>query len=412
MPRLPLTLLLALACLAGAASAQQPGAGTTPAASASAAAVPADPASAAAAPATAQPASAGVRAGPPPGFAAPPLPKPDENNAQRARSQPGNNAPFWRQVRNSGEQAGYTSLPGPEMGVLVQSFTQYPGSRFTTAGEAWRQVRNLWILPYGGALLLITLVALAIFYFAKGPIGKEVPEGGRRIERFTPFERAAHWVNAIAFVVLAVSGIFMAFGKFFLLPVLGSTIFGLLTYGLKTVHNLVGPLFAVSLAIVFFTFVRDNRPTRADWVWVKRAGGMIGQHGEVPSHRFNAGEKFVFWIGVLLLGVIVVASGLVLDMVLPGIEYTRRNMQVANLVHAVSTVLMMAMFIGHTYMGTIGMKGAYKAMRHGYVDERWAHAHHALWADDIESGRIPAERSRRAREGTPVVPPATSERPA
>jgi formate dehydrogenase subunit gamma len=55
--------------------------------------------------------------------------------------------------------------------VLIQPFVQYPGSRFTTAGEAWRQVRNNWIIPYGGALLAISLLAIAIVYWTKGPFG-------------------------------------------------------------------------------------------------------------------------------------------------------------------------------------------------------------------------------------------------
>jgi formate dehydrogenase subunit gamma len=54
---------------------------------------------------------------------------------------------------------------------------------------------------------------------------------------------------------------------------------------------------------------------------------------------------------------------------------------------------MMAMFIGHIYMGTLGMRGAYKAMRTGYVDETWAKEHHELWYDDVKAGKIPAQRS-------------------
>ena len=170
--------------------------------------------------------------GPPAGFVAPAEPKADETNAERAKSQPGNNAPFWRAVRESGQQQGVTNLPGAEKGTLIQSFVQYPGSRFTTAGEAWRQVRNRWIIPYGGSLLLIVVVAIGLFYWRKGALG-HATGGGRSIERFTPFERAAHWCNAIAFVVLAVSGLVMAFGKFVLLPVMGGTLFGWLTYALE-----------------------------------------------------------------------------------------------------------------------------------------------------------------------------------
>ena len=340
--------------------------------------------------------------GPPAGFVAPAEPKADENNAQRAKTQPGNNAPVWRAVRESGTQPGLTSLPGPEMGVLIQPFVQYPGSKFTTAGEAWRQVRNQWLIPYGGALLLIVMGAIALFYWRKGALGGHEVNSGRVIERFTPLERSAHWANAIAFVLLAISGIVIAFGKFFLLPVLGPTLFGWLSYGLKNVHNFVGPVFAVSLVIVFITFVRDNLPSKGDWIWLRKAGGILSNK-EVPSHRFNAGEKVVFWGGVMALGLAVVASGLVMNNLVPGWGNTRGEMQIAHMVHGASSVLMMAMFAGHIYIGTIGMKGAYGAMRTGYVDEAWAQAHHEWWYDDVKAGKIPAQRSVAA--ATPMARP-------
>ena len=336
--------------------------------------------------------------------AGPALPQPGETNAERARSQPGNNAPFWRDVRDSGNQPGYTSLPGPEMGQLIQGFVQYPGSRVTTAGEAWRQVRNDWIIPYGGSLMLVALVALALVYVGKGPLGGHVPDTGRKIERFSPFERAAHWLNAAAFVVLAVSGIVMAFGKFLLLPVLGSSMFGWLAYMLKTMHNFVGPLFAVTLLVVILTFARDNLPRDGDWQWLVRFGGMFGGQ-EVPSHRFNAGEKLIFWLGVLALGVLVAVSGIVLNQIAPGIANTRAQMQVAHMLHAAAAMLMMAMFLGHIYMGTIGMRGAYAAMRHGWVDEGWAKEHHALWYDDVKTHHVPAKRSS---DATPAAQPRTT----
>jgi formate dehydrogenase subunit gamma len=336
--------------------------------------------------------------GAPPGFVAPADPKPDDSNAARAVSQPGNNAPFWRAVRESGNQSGYTSLPGAEQGVLIQSFVQYPGSMYTTAGEAWRQVRNNWIIPYGGSLLIIAALAVALFYFAKGSLGLHEAETGRKIERFTYFERAAHWTNAIAFVTLAVSGIVMAFGKFFLLPILGGTLFGWLTYALKNLHNFAGPLFAVSLLVVILTFIKDNLPSKDDLVWLAKGGGLFsGAH--VPSHRFNAGEKILFWVGVFTLGLVVVGSGLVLDKLVPGMLYTRGEMQIAHMIHASAAALMMAAFIGHIYMGTLGMKGAFSAMKTGYVDETWAKEHHELWYNDIKAGRIPAQRSQ-----TPSAP--------
>lgn len=320
----------------------------------------------------------------------------EQTNGERAKVQPGNNAPMWRQVGTG--VTGYSSLPkseAPEAGNLIQPFVQYPGSRLTNAGEAWRQVRNNWLIPYGGSLLLIVMGAIALFYFGKGRINLHGAETGRKIERFTPFERSAHWSNAIAFCILAVSGIVMAFGKFFLLPVMGSTLFGWLTYVLKTAHNFAGPLFAVSLVIVFFTFVRDNLPSRGDLGWLLKGGGLLSGK-EMPSHRFNAGEKLLFWGGVFFLGIVVVASGLVLDKLVPGLLYVRDTMQVAHMVHAVATVLMMALFLGHIYIGTIGMEGAYEGMKTGYVDETWAREHHEYWYDDVKAGKIPAQRTEPA----------------
>jgi formate dehydrogenase subunit gamma len=323
-----------------------------------------------------------------------------QSNGERAKVQPGNNAPMWRQVGEG--VTGYSSLPkseAPEAGNLIQPFVQYPGSRLTNAGEAWRQVRNHWIIPYGGSLFLIVLLAIAIFYFSKGSIKTHGADTGRKIERFTPFERAAHWSNAIAFSILAISGLVMAFGKFFLLPVIGGALFGWLTWTLKTMHNFAGPLFAVSLVIVFFTFLRDNWPQKGDLRWLAKGGGLI-KGDEPPSNRFNAGEKLIFWGGVFFLGIVVVSSGFVLDKLLPGLVYERATMQVAHMVHAVATVLMMCMFLGHIYLGTIGMQGAYKAMRTGYVDETWAREHHEYWYDEIKAGNIPAQRST-----PPVDPP-------
>ncbi len=328
-----------------------------------------------------------------------------QTNAERAQVQPGNNAPMWGQVGQG--VTGYTSLPksqAPEAGNLIQPFVQYPGSRLTNAGEAWRQVRNNWLIPYGGSLLLIALGAVALFYWRKGTIELHGAETGRQIERFTPFERSAHWANAIAFVALAVSGIVMAFGKFFIQPVIGNALFGWLSYALKNIHNFAGPLFAVSLVIVIVTFVRDNLPSKDDIVWLLKGGGLFSGT-EVPSHRFNAGEKVLLWAGVFFLGLIVVASGLVLDKLIPGLVYERSTMQISHMVHAAATFLMMAMFIGHIYMGTIGMRGAYSAMRTGYVDETWAKEHHELWYQDIQAGKIPAQRSQPV---APAAKPATT----
>ena len=316
-----------------------------------------------------------------------------QSNAERGKVQPGNNAPMWRQVGAGAE--GFTSYPkdtAPEAGVLIQPFTQYPGSRLTNAGEAWRQVRNGWIIPYGGALLLIVLGGLGLYYWRLGAVKLDDAPTGRKIERFTPFERSAHWANAIAFSILAISGLVMAFGQYFLMPIMGKALFGYLAYILKNAHNFAGPVFAVSLIIVIFTFVRDNMPAKGDLNWLLKGGGLFSKE-HIKAARFNAGEKVMFWGGAFFLGIIVIASGLVMDKLIPGLSYDRSMMQISHMVHAVATVLMMLVFIGHIYLGTIGTEGTYQGMKTGYVDDNWAKHHHELWLDDVNSGKIPRDRT-------------------
>lgn len=314
-----------------------------------------------------------------------------QEQKKRALTQPGNNAPIWREVNS--DQRNYSSLPDPEAGVLIQR-----------TGQKWRMFRNGVITVYGGWLLVIVAVAIGAFFVWRGTIPLRSARTGRMVERFTPLERILHWTMAYAFVALAISGIIMMFGKYFLLPVLGHTLFGWLTYILKNIHNIVGPLFTLSIIGGFVLFVKDNLPSAADWQWIRSFGGLAsGKH--VPSHRFNAGEKLWFWGGLVVFGIIVSVSGWVLDMIVPGMTYFRGTMQVANIVHAISAVIMMAMAFGHIYMGTIGMEGAYRAMKDGWVDEAWAKEHHELWYDDIKAGKIPAQRSKTGS-------PETAGRPA
>jgi formate dehydrogenase subunit gamma len=328
-----------------------------------------------------------------------------QTQAERSAVQPGNLAPTWRLIKEGGEH--YSSLPALESGVLIQPQRQFLGQpRATTAGEAWRQYRNGPLTKYGGALLLLALLGVAAVVLLRGPIRLKGARTGRTIERFTPVERTVHWTVAISFLVLALTGIAMLFGKYVLLPVFGHTLFGLLAYVCKTIHNFVGPVFTVSIIVFFILYLRDNLPAAADIKWLARLGGMRG-NGHASAGRFNAGEKLWFWGGLVVLGLIVSASGFVLDMIMPGATYTRGNMQLANAIHIAGAVLMASMSIAHIYIGTVGMEGAYAAMRTGYVDDTWAREHHDLWYEDIRNGKVPRVRSEegRVKIGGPVKTP-------
>jgi formate dehydrogenase subunit gamma len=280
----------------------------------------------------------------------------------------------------------YASVPGRETNRLIQG-----------AGREWRELRNGPLTRYGGWLLAIVPAAILLFYLVKGPIRLRGQPTGRLVERFNRAERAAHWTMAATFVVLAVTGVVILFGKHVILPWLGYTGFSSLVSASKSAHNFVGPLFTLSLAISFLLFVKDNLVRAIDLKWLARLGGMFGE-GEIPSGRFNGGEKAWFWGGVVLLGAIVSVTGLILDF--PNWNQGREVMQQANVVHAIAAVLFISAAFGHIYIGTVGMEGAYRAMHDGYVDEQWAREHHRLWYEELTRG----ERKRGG--AAPVAQPA------
>ena len=294
---------------------------------------------------------------------------------QMQQLQPLNNSPVWKEIRSGEPQ--FTSLPGRETNILIQP-----------QGQTWRAIREGRIAVYGGWALVVVFLSIGIFYWRKGAMQLHSPPTGRRIRRFSDWERAVHWSTAISFTILAVSGLVILFGKNVLLPLIGYTLFSWLAIVSKNLHNFVGPLFSICILLLLFTFVRDNFPHASDAQWFKKLGGMLsGEH--VPSGRFNGGEKMWFWGGVLFLGSIVSASGFILDF--PNFDQTRQTMQLANVIHAVATILLMMGAMGHIYMGTIGMAGALDAMRTGYVDETWAREHHEYWYNDVKAGKVAGE---------------------
>jgi formate dehydrogenase subunit gamma len=315
-----------------------------------------------------------------------------KQQAERQLTQPGNNAPVWREIR-SGDPA-YTSIKGQEVNVLIQPTMKLPGQPALTGGEAWRLFRNGVITPIGGWLLAGVVVLIGAFYAWKGPVKVHDKPTGRLIERFTPLQRYVHWVVGISFVILAITGVIILLGKYVLLPVIGYTLFAWLTSLSKNVHNFVGPIFVISLPVFIVLFAKDNLPKAYDLKWFKSAGGMFGGK-HVPSGKFNGGEKVWFWTGVVVLSIVVCITGLIL--LFPNFDQVRAVMILANITHAIAAVLVVAMSMGHIYLGTIGVEGAYRAMRNGYVDESWAGEHHGLWYEDVKSGKVKAGKAT----GTP-----------
>jgi formate dehydrogenase subunit gamma len=273
---------------------------------------------------------------------------------------------------------GRVSIPDQRSGVLVQP-----------AGREWREFRTVVLQWIGGIAILGMLAVLVIFYLSRGMVRLESGRSGRTIVRFTSFERFVHWMTATCFIVLAISGLNITFGRPLLLPLIGHEAFSEWSQWAKYAHNFLSFPFTIGVVLIFLMWVAGNIPNRVDVDWLKRGGGIVG-HDKPPAYRFNAGQKAIYWI-VVIGGVLVAATGyqLLFPFYLSGIE----GMQLAQIVHSVVAVLFMAVMLAHIYIGTIGMEGAFEAMGSGTVDVNWAKEHHSLWLEE-ENARTGANETR------------------
>jgi len=270
-------------------------------------------------------------------------------------------------------------------------------------GNTWRHLRNGPLATIAGFILLGVPLLIFVFYKMVGG-AKEVPPSGRRIKRFTAWERHVHWATAYSFIALAISGVIIMYGKKIMLPWMGHDVFSWFAIISKYLHNFVGPVFIICSVLMFITYLGRNFYNHQDWQWVKQGGGLVS-HKHVPAGFFNAGEKTWFWGGVFLLGIVMSVTGLVLDFVTFG--QTRYVLQVANVLHVAGAALYMAAAMGHIYIGTWGTPGAYQAMREGTVDAAWAEAHHAIWYEQVQNGTAtdPAHRQHPDAPARPAPRP-------
>ena len=311
---------------------------------------------------------------------------------------------LWRGIR-------YNELP-----VRVSTMNKTGRVLVQDNGMWWQQFREGPLATYGAWLLAGTLAVLLLFYLLRGRIRIEGGKVGRTVTRFKAIERFAHWMLAGSFILLALTGLATLFGRKVVIPLLGREFNSVLLTGSKFIHNNVSWAFMIALVMVFVMWIWHNIPNKTDWVWIKQGGGFIGDK-HPPAKKFNFGQKIVFW-AVILLGFSVSLSGLSLlfpfEIQLFGHTFNLINdigmaeaagfgplqgdltphaeMQYAQLWHAIIGFLMMAVILGHIYIGTLGMEGAFDAMGNGEVDERWAEQHHSLWLDEVKGDkRTPAE---------------------
>jgi formate dehydrogenase subunit gamma len=279
---------------------------------------------------------------------------------------------------------GHIDQPNQRERVLIQP-----------AGRVWDHFHQVTLHWFGTFLILGTLAGLVAAYFIIGRIRISAGRSGRKVLRFNGFERFAHWLTAVSFVVLGLTGLNITFGKALLLPLLGPEIFSAISQAAKYAHNYVAFAFVAGLVLIVAMWIKDNIPDRTDVQWFKQGGGFI-KSKHASARRFNAGEKLVFW-GALGAGILISVSGFLL--LFPFYVTNIFGMQIAQVVHSIVAVLFIALILGHIYIGTAGMEGAFEAMGTGEVDYNWAKEHHDLWLEEqLTKGRAGSSPDRPAMQ--------------
>ena len=279
---------------------------------------------------------------------------------------------------------GRIDIPDTKAAVLIQP-----------AGRTWDYFHEV-LLHWGGAIVILgMIVILGAALLVMGRLRITAGRSGQKILRFKAFERFSHWLTAVSFVVLGLTGLNITFGKIVLLPLIGPDAFSNVSEAAKYVHNFTSFAFVAGLILIAVIFFRDNLFEKVDADWLKQGGGFIKSR-HAPAGRFNLGEKLVYWLS-LGAGVAVSASGFLLLFPFFGTDIA--DMQLAQVIHAVVAVLFVALILGHIYIGTLGMEGAFEAMGTGEVDLNWAKEHHDRWlAQQLANENRQAQPSAAAAE--------------
>src|ERR1041385_3587923 len=259
------------------------------------------------------------------------------------------------------------------------------------AGRDWRTFHNVTLRWIGLIAMAGMLLLLAIFYLWRGSIKLRSGFSGNTIVRFNTFERFVHWLTAVSFIVLGITGLNITFGRKLLLPVMGAESFSTWSEWAKYSHNYLSFAFTLGVVLMFLMWVGENFPTAADGEWLKKGGGMFDKADKThpPAYKFNAGQKILYWL-VIFSSLAMIVSGFMLMFPFYG-GLDVGTMQLAGVFHGVVAMLFVALIFGHIYIGTIGIEGAFDAMIDGQVDLNWAKEHHSLWVEEeMDAGRARA----------------------
>ena len=198
------------------------------------------------------------------------------------------------------------------------------------------------------------------------------------VRRYIAFTRWNHWFTAICFIVLMLSGF-----AFFHPSLYGLT--ALFGGGQMTrwLHPFVGIALTVSFLGMFFQLVHLNIIRREDLVWTRNIKDVITGHEErLPElGKYNFGQKTVFWGMFWLILALLITGVMMWYQFFPDLV-TVQTRRLAIVVHSVSAVLIVLVFILHIF-AALWTRGTLRAMTRGTVTGGWSWRHHRKWLREL-----------------------------
>jgi len=202
------------------------------------------------------------------------------------------------------------------------------------------------------------------------------------ILRYSTWTRVNHWIIAISFVLLTLSGLALFYPVFFGLTAL---------FGgpepTRIAHPYIGVFMCLFFAIQAVRFFGDNLIRKHDVQWVRQIGDVLSNRDErlPPVGKNNAGQKLVYWLFLATVPVLLV-TGVVLWRPWIASDMPVWALRWAATIHAYAAFIAIITLIIHIY-SAIWVKGSVRAMTQGRVSHAWAKHHHGLWYQDIMRNR-------------------------
>jgi formate dehydrogenase subunit gamma len=194
------------------------------------------------------------------------------------------------------------------------------------------------------------------------------------IVRYTANERTNHWITAISFVLLALSGLAMFHPSMFWM----SALFGGGQWT-RILHPFIGIVMFVSFMILALRFWRHNYLDADDRQWLRQMNDVLAnREDKLPEvGRYNAGQKLLFFVMVLCL-LLLLLSGIVIWRAYFSFYFPIEVIRVAAVIHAFTAFVLICGIIVHIY-AALWIKGSVRAMVRGTVTLGWARKHHPKW---------------------------------